>query len=84
MSNTRSCKPGFNSCNIGADDYKAHQAAEAKAAREAAASDNNSEAKACKPGFSSCSVGGAYRSATPENTRKGPDGCKQGFSSCNI
>ena len=83
MKNTRACKPGFNSCNIGADDYKGHQAAHAKAALEAASFDR-SVSKVCKPGFSSCSADGSYRNVTPAHAKKGPEGCKQGFSSCNI
>ena len=78
MSN-RACKPGFNSCNIGADDYKDHQAAEARAAVRSAA-EVSSEAKTCKPGFSSCSVDGEPRNVTPAHS----GGCKQGFNSCDI
>ena len=79
MSNERRCKQGFNSCNIGADDYKAHQAAEVKAAMVAAAEEP--EAKRCKPGFSSCSVNGEPRNVTPVNTSSG---CKHGYNSCEI
>lgn len=78
MSNERACKQGFNSCNIGADDYKVHQAAEAKAAVKAA--QEHSSEKVCKPGFSSCSADGEPRNVTP--ARSG--GCKQGYNSCDI
>ena len=82
MSNERACKPGFNSCNIGSDDYKEHQAAEARAAVKAAA--EVSGEKSCKQGFSSCSIDGEPRNVTPVSSKKGPGGCKQGYNSCEI
>lgn len=82
MRNERNCKPGFNSCNIGADDYKEHQAAEVRAAQHAA--QQVSDSRTCKPGFSSCSVDGEPRNVTPEHSKKSPGGCKHGYNSCEI